>query len=191
MAFPFVLTAIGGFISMTGSRILSIFVGRKLAEKPTSKSAITPFQKDERSRQAEIDYFRSKSKREQELADIQADIAKMREIEVLANIEIAKAEAERGDRTLEISEKTLQLRKHELELAKTRLKHEVKLAESQREQAEKALQLRERELQLMAEDLEERRKLSYLNLEIQREQEANKIALKLTEIQSNWDRENC
>ena len=37
----------------------------------------------------------------------------------------------------------------------------------------------------MEEELEEKREVSYLNLEFQREQEANKIALKLTEIQGN------
>ena len=190
MAFPLVLAAIGGFISITGSRIISIFVGRKLAEKSSPKTAIVPVKKDERSHQAEMNYFQGKTRREKELVNIQADIAKMREIEVLANIEIAKAESERGDRSLEISEKNLQLKKQELELAKTRLKQEVRIAESQREQAEKALHLRERELQIMEEELEEKRKVSYLNLEFQREQEANKIALKLTEIQGNWDREN-
>ncbi|NEQ74568.1 MAG: hypothetical protein F6K23_16910 [Okeania sp. SIO2C9] len=190
MAFPLVFAAIGGFITMTASRVISVVAGRKLAEKSRPKPVIAPLKKDERSRKAEADYFRAKSEREQELVNIQADLAKMREVEVLANIEIAKAEAEREERTLVISEKNLQLRKQELELAKTRLKQDIKLAEGQRQQAEKALQLRERELELMAEDLNERRKLSYLNLELQREQEANQIALKLTEIQSNWDREN-
>ena len=42
MAFPLVLAAIGGFISITGSRIISIFVGRKLAEKSSPKTAIVP-----------------------------------------------------------------------------------------------------------------------------------------------------
>jgi hypothetical protein len=206
---------------MTASRVISIVAGRKFTEqfskgKPSnSPSKGELVRRDERSRQAEIEYQRGRAKREQQLVKIQADLAKMREIEIKAGIEIAAAEAEREERALdlqelrfkadmqivaaqvereeralEISERTLQLKKQELELAKARLRQEGKIAEAHREQVERALQLREQELQLMAEELTERRKLSYLYLDLMREKEAKEIELKLTEIQAKWDREN-
>ncbi|WP_377477056.1 MAG: hypothetical protein P2A85_00920 [Microcoleus anatoxicus] len=196
MPVPYLFVAISGFMTMTASRIISVVASRKLTDKsskgkqsnPPDKSELV--RRDERSRKAEAEYLRGKTQREEELLNIQADLANMREIEVRANIEIAKAQAEREDRALEFSERTLQLKKQELDLAKSRLKQEGKIAEGQREQVEKALRLRERELQLMEEELTERRNLSYLYLDILREQEALKIALKITEIQSNWDWKN-
>lgn len=196
MPVPYLFVTISGFITMTASRIISVVASRKLTDKsskgkqsnPPAKSELV--RRDERSRKAEAKYWCDKTQREEELLNIQADLANMREVEVRANIEIAKAQAEREDRALEISERTLKLKKQELDLAKSRLKQEGKIAEGQREQVEKALRLRERELQLMEEDLTERRNLSYLYLDILREQESLKIALKIKEIQSHWDLKN-
>jgi hypothetical protein len=196
MPVPYVFAAISGFVGITVSRVISVLVSKKLTDKSPKRKPSNPPDKsdlvrqDERSRKAEAEYLRGKTQREKELLNIQADLANMREIEVRANIEIAKAQAEREDRALEISERTLQLKKQELDLAKSRLKQEVKIAEGQREQVEKALRLRERELQIMEEELTEKRNLSYLYLDILREQEALKIALKIQEIQSNWDLKN-
>jgi hypothetical protein len=195
MPIPHVLAMLGGFISMTASRVTSLLAVRKFSEQSSKQKLSHPskselVKRNERSRQAEIEYQRGKAKREQQLVNIQADLAKMREIEIKAGIEIAAAQAEREERALEISDKTLQLKKQELELAKARLRQEAKISETQREQIEKALQLRELELQLLAEELTERRKLSYLYLDLMRENNAKEIELKLTEIQAHWDREN-
>lgn len=196
MPVPYVFAAISGFVGITVSRVISVLVSKKLTDKSSKGKQSNPpdksdlVRRDERSRKAEAEYLRGKTQREKELLNIQADLANMREVEVRANIEIAKAQAEREDRALEISERTLQLKKQELDLAKSRLKQEVKIAEGQREQVEKALRLRERELQIMEEELTEKRNLSYLYLDILREQEALKIALKIQEIQSNWDLKN-
>lgn len=196
MPVPYVLAAIGSFLSMTASRVVSIVAGRKFTEQSSKGKLSSPpaksdlVRRDERSRQAEIEYQRGRAKREQQLVKIQADLAKMREIEIKAGMEIAAAQAEREERALEISEQTLQLRKQELELAKARLRQDKQIAEEQRKQVEHALKLRERELQLLEEDLTERRKLSYLYLDLMREKEAQEIELKLTEIQASWDREN-
>lgn len=196
MPIPLVFVAVGGFISMTVSRVVAVVASRKLTENSSSKKPSHPpaksdiVKRDERSRQAEAEYLRGKTKREEELLNIQTDLANMREVEVRANIEIAKAQAEREDRALEISEKTLQLKKQELELAKARLRQDKQITEDQRKQVERALNLRERELQLMAEEMTARRQLSYLYLDLMRENKAKDIDLKLTEIQANWDREN-
>ncbi|MDJ1173231.1 hypothetical protein [Roseofilum capinflatum] len=190
MPLPWVIAATGTFVAITASRIISIVAGRKFAEKSASKRRSVSAQKSEKVSQAESEYFKRKNQREEELANIEADLANMRETEILANIEIAKAEADREERFLGISNKNLQLRKQELALLKARLKEDIKHSEAQREQMECSLKLRQREVELMEEDIRERQKLSYLYLDAQRTHNANQVILKLTELQSNWDREN-
>lgn len=191
MAIPIFLAAIGGFIATTASRVVSVVAGRKLTErKPPTKPTAAPLKKDDRLRKAEDKYLKDKNDRETELVNIQADLANMREIEIKANIEIAKAQADREERALEISEQSLKLKKQELDLLKARLKQDEKIADFQRDQVEKSLRLREREIELMEAEIAEKNKLGYLHLEIQREQEINKIALKLTELQKYWELEN-
>jgi len=211
MAFPFVLAAISGFVSMTASRVISVVAGRKLTEQsskknPTQKGELV--KQDNRSRQAEAEYLKGKAKRERELVNIQADIADIREKEFKANNIIASAQADRenrainiqekrlqfevkmGERTLEISEKALELKRQELQLALVRLQQEDQLAEAQQEQAKHFFDLKQRELGILEEELKEKRKLSLVYLDLIREQQSSDIELKLTEIQSNWDREN-
>lgn len=193
MPIPYLMVAIGGFVSMTVSRIVAVVASKKLTNTTANPSANSPpksnlAKRDTGISKAESLYLNGKAEREQELLNIQADLANMREIEVRANLEIAKAEAEREDRALVISERTLKIKQQELELAKARLKQEKQISLAQQEQIEWGLKLKERELELMAEELAEREKLGYLHLEQRREQTAQKVNLKLREIQANWDR---
>ncbi|MBE9145797.1 hypothetical protein [Planktothrix mougeotii] len=195
MPIPYLMVAIGGFVSMTVSRVVAVVASKKLTNTTPNPSANSPPKSNLAKRdigisKAESLYLKGKAEREQELLNIQADLANMREIEVRANLEIAKAEAEREDRALIISERTLKLKQQELELAKARLKQEKQISLAQQQQIEWGLKLKERELELMAEELAEQQKLGYLHLEQRREQTAQKVNLKLREIQANWDREN-
>lgn len=195
MPIPYLMVAIGGFVSMTASRVVAVIASRKLTKTTPNSSANSGRKSNLAKRDTEISkaeslYLKGKAEREQELLNIQADLANMREIELRANLEIAKAQAEREDRALVISEKTLKLKQQELELAKARLKQEKQISLAQQEQIEWGLKLKERELELMAEELAEREKLGYLHLEQRREQTTQKVNLKLKEIQANWDQEN-
>jgi len=144
------MSIIGQVISMTVSRIVSTIAVKKIDAK-SSQPKGGLIKQDKRVQNAETEYYREKTKREQELLSIQTDLANMREIEIKAGMEIASAQAERE---------------------------------------ENALKLKEREIQLMQNDLEERHNLSYLYLDLIREQEKKDIELKLTEIQAKWDKEN-
>lgn len=140
-------------------------------------------------RQAEAAYMQRQAERESEITEIQNKLA-LQEIEIANNFHIAKAEAERGERALEITEKSLELKKEELNLTKERLQQDKQISQEQRRQVERALVLREKELQLMREEITEKQNLGYLYLGIMREKTAKEIELKLTEIQANWDKEN-
>ncbi|MBW4494838.1 MAG: 50S ribosome-binding GTPase [Oscillatoria princeps RMCB-10] len=188
MAIPQMLAALGSFVSMTGSRIAANWLSRKI--DPPNQAGLAKQSQNQQIRKAEAEYLRGKAKREQELVKIQADLAKMREIEIRAGMEIAAAQAEREERALEISEKELQLKKQALQLAKERLKQEGQVAEVQQQQVERVLQLRERELEILAEERAQRLQLSYLHLQLVQENKAREIDLKLKEIQAEWDKEN-
>ncbi|HBW57466.1 MAG TPA: hypothetical protein DEF27_06530, partial [Oscillatoriales bacterium UBA8482] len=193
-----IFVAIGSFISITASRIIANVASRKLANTspqsksspPANQSALAKRAENDQIRKAEAEYLRGKAKREQELVKIQADLASMREIEIRAGMEIAAAEAQRGERALEISEKDLQLKKQALQLAKERLKQDGNIAEVQQQQIERTLELRERELEILEKERAERLQLSYLHLQLVQENKAKDIDLKLQEIQATWDREN-
>lgn len=199
MPIPQALTALGSWVAVTASRIVAN-VASKIFTQPSKprntatqgKTQVAQVVKrgEEQLRKAEVDYLRGKAKREQELVDIQADLAKMREIEVEAGMAIAEEQAEREERALEISERELQLKQQTFQLAKQRLKQEGKIAETQRQQVERALELRERELQILAEERAERSRLSYLHLQILQQSKAIEIDLHLNKIQADWDREN-
>lgn len=190
MTFPFVLTAISGFISVTASRVIAMVAGRKLKEKKASRSSVISHKEKERINQAQSQYFRGKAQREKELIAVQSDLVKIRETEVLANIEIAKSQAQREEISLEISEANLRLKEQEVEILKARMDQEFKMSQAQLKLMKQGIKLRQKELKIMEEDLIERRKIGYLNLELQHQKEINRISLKLTEFQSNWDREN-
>lgn len=217
MAFPFVLVAISGFVSMTASRVISVVAGRKLAEKsskriknvvPSKQPSSSLVKQNHSARQAEAEYLKGKAERENELVNIQADIADIREKEFKAYTIVASAQADRenrtidlqeqrlqfdikmGERTLNVSEKALKLKREELRLAVARLHQQEQLADSQREQAQYFLNIKQRELEILEEELREKRKLSLIYLDLIREQQSTEIELKLTEIQSDWDREN-
>ena len=207
---PDFLSAIGGFITKTFIRVGEIVLASKIkdvispSKKPSSSALV---KQDNRVKEAEIVRHQSREKREKELSNIRNELATIREMTAAksdrderaleieefrfeADMLIAKEKNKQAERALEISEKSLQLRKQELDVAKARLRQDGQIAQAQREQMERALQLRERQLQILTEELAERRKLSYLYLDLMREKEAKEIELKLTEIQANWDRGN-
>lgn len=196
MPIPHALVAIGSWIGVTASRIVANVAGRIFSQPNKSSSAITQGKTqvtkrgEEQLRKAESDYLRGRAKREQDLVNIQADLAKMREIEVEAGMAIAAAQTEREERALEISERELQLKQQTFQLAKQRLKQEGQIAETQRQQVERALELREQELQILAEERAEKIRLSYLHLQILQQNKAIEIDLHLSTIQANWDQEN-
>lgn len=196
MLLPPVLSAIGTFFMVTTSRVAAVVAGKKLTDisrkdKPSISQNKSELSKSDKQLQtAEAKYFRERANREQEFLKIQADLTKIREIEVKANMEIAIAQEEHEERALEISEQELELKKEALQLSRERLKLESCTAQAQQRQAEYALQLQERELQILLEEQVERRRLSYLNLQLVQQNKAKELDLKLKEIQARWDQEN-
>ena len=183
------LPVISSIVSMTFSRVASMFISQKMSKKPPKdspqeKEKVAAMQREERK------YREAQARREDELAQIQADLAKYKEIEVKAGMEIAMAQDEREERKIEISTQTLELKKQELALTKARLEYDIHLAESQRQQIEQSLLLRERQVQIMEQDLHERHNISLLHIDVLREQGAQALASNLHTIQGNWDQEN-
>lgn len=158
--------------------------------KPQPAKTTALAKADQRVHQAESAYYEGRAKREQEMLDIQAGLARCREIELEANMEIAAEQAEREEQALWIAEQNLELRREELALAKKRLQQDKAIADAQRQLLEKSLKLHERELELSVEEFQERRKLHQQLLEWLKEHEANSIRLKLEENRAAWDREN-
>jgi hypothetical protein len=170
MPLPHILQAIGSFIVDVTTRTLS---NTNMVNAVSNKviGTISPLSQPV-LQNAETQYLQDKARREQELVAIQAQLASTREIEVKADIEISARE--------------LQLKQQFLEQQQEKLLQ----SELQHQQVEQIIQLQERELQLLEEEQSEQRKLSLLHLQLIQQSNAEKIDLKLKDIQAKWEQEN-
>jgi hypothetical protein len=192
-----VLSALGGFVSNTMSRIVAD-VARPLLnrltnhgkEKTNNPARAEIIVAEARPIQAEAAYAQRREQREQKLVEIQEELARYRKAEVAAGLQIAATKAEQENRALAISEAYIDVRRQELELAKQNLARNKQADEFHRAFLARIIMLREQEQLILSEEIAERRELGRLYLEFERQKEANQIKLKLNEIQANWDREN-
>ncbi|MBD1897723.1 WD40 repeat domain-containing protein [Coleofasciculus sp. FACHB-129] len=135
---PFnIVGAVAVFVASAASRIASKFFKNVVDDTSNLPAKVQEVRLDQRSRQAEIDYYRRREVREQKLLELQ-------DLRLKADLQIESASAERDERTLKLRERELQLKAEEL--ADKRQMSSLYL-ELMREKTAKEIELKQKEIQ--------------------------------------------
>lgn len=187
-----IVSAAIGFVRDAASRIANHFIDKRLAEKSrdTAPRVMEIVVVDRRMQTAAIEYTNGRSSREQALRDLRASLARNQELAALDEYHGIVAHPTDDTDLIDLSRRTLELREQALDIIRQKVAHDRQLAELQKQLFERFFELKRQETQILQEELNERRRLGLLHLELLREREAKDIQLKLDEIQAHWDREN-
>ncbi|XCN72529.1 MAG: hypothetical protein Q3M24_19905 [Candidatus Electrothrix aestuarii] len=158
------------FIHDTASRFISTCTSKKFGDWLSKKKS------QPESKQAEIKYIQERAKRENRLLSLQEQLAQYKYSEVKISEFSALHQAS-------VSERALQLKQEELELAKARMRQDGQVSAAY-------IELKKQELHIMHEELIERRKFGYLQLELMRQGQIGSIRLKLKELEVLRDQKN-
>ncbi|MBD1931265.1 MULTISPECIES: eIF2A-related protein [Cyanophyceae] len=135
---PFnIIGAVVGFVASAAGRIASTFFKNVVDETSNLPTKVQEVRLDQRARQAEIDYYRRREAREQNLLELQ-------DLRLKADLQIESASAEREERSLKLTERELQLKAEEL--ADKRQMSSLYL-ELMREKTAKEIELKQKEIQ--------------------------------------------
>lgn len=135
---PFnIVGAVAVFVASAASRIASTFLKNVVDDTSNLPAKVQEVRLDQRSRQAEIDYYRRREVREQKLLELQ-------DLRLKADLQIESASAEREERSLKLTERELQLKAEEL--ADKRQMSSLYL-ELMREKTAQEIELKQKEIQ--------------------------------------------